>query len=166
MFNFDTGKNEWLNFLQFNQIDDYNNNMGDVDLADQLQGTYRLDHWVQNRKWWWAIVFWALGVMLTNAYVIYKKVNEENGIPKEDLLLQHDFGKAIAIAWINPGYFKLNKASLVVRKNKNTGMKQTNESSSISSISNDFTLTTSTSSCTAVRVNDDALDPLKGKLAC
>ena len=42
-----------------------------------------------------------------------------------------------------------------------------NESSSISSISNDFTtLTTSTSSCTAVRVNDDALDPLKGKLAC
>ena len=61
-------------------IDTYNNTMGHVDLADQLQGTYRPDVWVRNRKWWWSIWFWALGVMLTNAYILYIKINEEEGI--------------------------------------------------------------------------------------
>ena len=44
--------------------------------------------------------------MLTNAYVLYVKVNEEFGIPKRKLLSQHDFRKIIAIAWINKSYFK------------------------------------------------------------
>ena len=57
MYNVDTHVTETLKFLRLNQIDTYNNTMGDVDLADQLRGLYRPDVWVRNRKWWWAIFF-------------------------------------------------------------------------------------------------------------
>ena len=40
--------------------------------------------------------------MITNAYVIYLHVNLENGMKKAYLLSQHDFRKAVALAWINP----------------------------------------------------------------
>ena len=53
--------------------------MGGVDLADQLQGTYCIDEGVRNRKWWWSILFWSIGVMITNTYVIYLHVNIDNG---------------------------------------------------------------------------------------
>ena len=77
MYNVDTGMTEVLYFLRLNKNDSYNNSMGDVDLADQLRGSYRLDFWIRQRKWWWSIMFWIIGVMLTNAYIVYKKVNEE-----------------------------------------------------------------------------------------
>ena len=54
--------------------------MGGVDLEDQLQGNYFIDKGVRNRKWWWSILFWSIGVMITNEYVIYLHVNIENGI--------------------------------------------------------------------------------------
>ena len=75
--------------------------MGGVDLADQLQGTYRRDKGVRNRKWWWSTLFWSISVMITNAYVIYLHVNIENVI-KKVLLLHHDFRKVVALEWINP----------------------------------------------------------------
>ena len=53
-----------------------------VDLVDQLRGTYRIDKGVRNRKWWWSILFWSVGVMITNAYVIYLHVNLENRVLK------------------------------------------------------------------------------------
>ena len=54
--------------------------MGDVDPAYQLRGTYRIDKGVQNRKWWWSILFLSISVMITNSYVIYLHVNIENRI--------------------------------------------------------------------------------------
>ena len=57
--------------------------MGGVDLADQLRGTYRIDKGLQNIKWWWSILFWSIGVMITNAYVIYLHVNLENRMKKK-----------------------------------------------------------------------------------
>ena len=65
-----------------NKIHEYNNTMGVVDLADQLRGNYRIDKGLRNRKWWWSILFWSIGVMITNTYVIYFHVNLENGILK------------------------------------------------------------------------------------
>ena len=67
VFNVDTGRYEALRFLRLNQKDTYNHTMGNVDLADQLQGMYRPDIWVRNRKWWCYIWFWGLSVLLTNA---------------------------------------------------------------------------------------------------
>jgi len=58
--------------------------MGGVDLADQLWGTYRVDKGVCNKKWWWSILLRSIGVMITNAYVIYLKVNLDDRIKKKN----------------------------------------------------------------------------------
>ena len=100
VYNVDSGQVEILKFLRLNYINDYNNTMGHTDIADQLRGSYRLDTWVRNRKWWWSPLFWGLGTILTNAYVTYLKVNELFETPKNNLLSHHDFQKSIAIAWI------------------------------------------------------------------
>ena len=76
--------------------------MGNVDFSDQLRGNYRLDIGVRNRKWWWSMWFWALGVMFVNAYILYKKSQLSLGVDKKDLLSHHDFRKQIALHWINP----------------------------------------------------------------
>ena len=58
--------------------------MGYIDISDQLRGSYRIDAWLRNRKWRWSILFWAICVMLTNAYVLYRKVLiEAEGIEKK-----------------------------------------------------------------------------------
>ena len=71
LYNVDTGKVEDFKFLRLNQINKYNNGMGDVDVANQIRGVYRLDCWVRNRKWWRSILFWSMGVLLKNSYKLY-----------------------------------------------------------------------------------------------
>ena len=53
VYNVDIGKVEYLRFLSLNQIDKYNNGMGNIDMAYQLRGVCRLDRCVRNRKCWW-----------------------------------------------------------------------------------------------------------------
>ena len=78
-----------MKFLRLNLINTYNNNMGSVDLADQKRNNYRFNHWLRNRKWWWAIFLWALGVASTNAHIIYEhdyereKAKKRKGLPKK-----------------------------------------------------------------------------------
>jgi hypothetical protein len=67
----------FVKFLRLNVIDEYNNNMNSTDIADQLRGVYRPDHWMRNRKWWWAIWIWGIGVAGVNAYKIYEVMYEE-----------------------------------------------------------------------------------------
>ena len=50
VYNVDSGKTEILSFLRMNNIHTYNSTMGNVDIADQLRGSYRLDYWARNRK--------------------------------------------------------------------------------------------------------------------
>ena len=56
--------------------------MGNVDLADKLRVTYCLGMWVHNIKWRWLMVCWGLGMMLTNTYVTYLKVNKAYRVDK------------------------------------------------------------------------------------
>jgi hypothetical protein len=57
VYNVDTQKTEYIRFLRLNVIHKYNHTMGHVDVANQLRGSYRIDIYVRNRKWWWAIMF-------------------------------------------------------------------------------------------------------------
>jgi hypothetical protein len=68
-----------------NLIDQYNNFMNSVDLADQLRNCYRFNHWLRNRKWWWSLFLWALGVAATNGYKIYGRLYEEEMKKKKSL---------------------------------------------------------------------------------
>ena len=123
VYNVDTGKMESLRFLRLNTIDNYNKTMGNVDIADQLRGSYRVDHWIRNRKWWWSLWFWSLGVMLTNAYIMKCNVDLQCGVSKENLMSQHDFRKHVALYWINPEEYKRENGVVIevnTRKRKGT----------------------------------------------
>jgi Transposase IS4 len=92
-------------FLRLNINTDYNHKMNSVDSADQLRNSYRFDHWLRMRKWWWSIFFWGMGVLLVNAYVSYVKFNLMNGKKKNELLSHYEFRKAIALAWLDPDQY-------------------------------------------------------------
>ena len=44
-------------FYLVNVIDDYNHFMGNVDITDQMRGSYCFDHWMLKMKWWWSMFF-------------------------------------------------------------------------------------------------------------
>ena len=71
------GANQMMSHMRLNLIDDYNQYMNSTDIADQLQNTYRPDHWMRNRKWWWSIFIWAIGVARVNAYKIYLEMYDD-----------------------------------------------------------------------------------------
>ena len=45
-----TGRMKEITFLRLNVNNDYNYGMGGADIADQIRGSYRFDHWVRNFK--------------------------------------------------------------------------------------------------------------------
>ena len=81
------GASIMMSHMRLNLIDEYNQFMNSTDIADQLRNTYRPDHWMRNKKWWWAIFIWAIGVARVNAYKIYvemfddAKKQKEKGLP-------------------------------------------------------------------------------------
>ena len=95
----ETQQLEMLKFLRLNLNNDYNHDMGGVDIADQLRNYYCFDHWMRKRKWWWLIFFGAFGVLLVNAYVSYKASMISKG---KQPMSHYEFRKQIALAWIGP----------------------------------------------------------------
>jgi hypothetical protein len=111
----DQAKMVGMNFLRLNLNDDYNNDMGHVDVADQLRGNYRMDRWIRQYKWWWSIWIWGFGVLLVNAYIFYQRVMEESGVDKKDRLSHYEFRRRIALAWVQkdePSIKQRRKANL------------------------------------------------------
>ena len=77
----------------------YNMNMNNVDVSDQLRGSYRPDRWNRKQKWWWLIFFWCHGTLLVNAYFAYKRHMEmEGAVP----MSHYDFRKEIVLAKVDP----------------------------------------------------------------
>ena len=66
-----------IGYLRLNFIDDYNNHMNGADIADQLWNQYRPNHWMRNRKWWWAFFIWGIGVAGVNAFKMYESMYKE-----------------------------------------------------------------------------------------
>ena len=164
VFNVNTGKMEQLRFLRMNHIHEYNGTMGNEDVAEQLRGSYHLDLHVNNRKWWWSIMYWALGVILTNAYIVYRLVHNEEGTLKSEILSHHDFNKEVAFAWISYKEYKKEKEE---NKNRRGNKRKRSSITAASSITNsiqekDFP----TYNDTNLRMTDNALDPKKGIMRC
>jgi hypothetical protein len=55
-------------YLWLNVINNYNQNMNQTNITDQLRGQYRPDHWMHHKKWWWAVFIWEIGVAGVNAF--------------------------------------------------------------------------------------------------
>ena len=87
-------------FLRLCINDSYNLNMGDVDVSDQLRGSYRPDaKWTRKHKWWHAIYYWGKGTDLVNAYVSYKRFMEMNG---KKPMSHYKFREKIVLAKVCP----------------------------------------------------------------
>ena len=163
MYNVDTGRVETVEFLRLNTINSYNEEMGNVDVADQLRGSYRCDIGVRNREWWWSLWFWALGVMLVNSYIMYLKLHLIHGRQKKDLISHHDFRRAIAIYWINEEYSKRTRVSegtIVIGWKCKKSQGSRGESSTVSTLTQD-TITKKKKACA---VTDSSLCPERGAL--
>ena len=85
-------------FYRLNLANMYNNKMGRVDVGDQLRSYYRFDHWMRKRKWWWSFWMWAMGMLLTNSYVLYKKYCEIHRLKLE--YTHYEFVCNVAKAWL------------------------------------------------------------------
>ena len=76
--------------------------MGGVGIDDNPRNYYSVYFGVKKRKWLWYILFWDVGVILTNAYMIYICIHNMHGATRKHRLSHHDFRESIAFAWINP----------------------------------------------------------------
>ena len=94
-----------VKLLCLNINDNYNHDMGNVDMADQLRNYYRFDHWMRKPKWWWSLFFWAFSVLLVNAYVCYHHYTISIG---KCPMSHYDFCKSIALAWLDPKLYGKN----------------------------------------------------------
>ena len=149
---YDRSKGEMavMKFLRLNINDDYNYGMGGADIADQLRGSYRFDHWLRNYKWWHSIFWWGFQVLMVNAYKCYCRYHESI---QEEPMSHYTFQKMIAHTWMQHDYY-------AIRENKD----KTNQTSDTCSLSNISTATISTTR--RCRMSNSTLHPISGTLKC
>ena len=75
--------------------------MGGADIADQLRGLYRFDHWLRTYKWWHSIYWWGVHVLMVNSYRRYCCYHEMNGLIP---MSHYDYQKEIAHVWMQRDY--------------------------------------------------------------
>ena len=161
----ETQQLETLKFLRLNVNNDYNHDMGGVDIADQLRNYYRFDHWMRKRKWWWSIFFWAFGVLLVNAYVSYKTYMISKG---KRPMSHYEFRKQIALAWIDPTTYWKDRMKNNQQKKPPTTCSTETESRPSRKCSQSVSVASAQSIVgvkkRAIHVNDNTLCPRTGSL--
>ena len=86
-------------FLRLVINDSYNMNMNNVDVADQLRGSYRPDRWMRKQKLWWSLLFWGHGTLIVNAFVAYRRYMDMEGkVP----MSHYDFRSKLVLAKVDP----------------------------------------------------------------
>jgi hypothetical protein len=111
----------------------------------------QVDHWMCERKWWWALWFWGIQVLLVNLYLLYKTAYLH--VWKKDpktITLQYDFRYQIVLAWFGV---------LVSRTNAD----ETKHGFDEQTTSTQHT-TPSSKKAKHVKVKDTTLDPVPGSL--
>ena len=171
VFERESSTNVSMAFLRPEVTDLYNNGMNNVDIADQLRGTYRLDRWMRKRKWWWSIWMWGVQVLLVNAYVLYRTAHCIVWKTDKKLILsQYQFREEIIKAWMEDD----KSSSEGQRKRKlpdnqvSSYRSSSSESVEIISARTRSSVATNQTESTALqrgrKVNDKALDPISGDL--
>ena len=78
--------------------DSHNMNLNNVDVADQLRGSYRPDECMRKHKWWWYMFFWGHGTLIFNAFVAYSRYMEMEGkLP----MSHYDFRSKLVLAKVD-----------------------------------------------------------------
>ena len=86
-------------FLRLVINDSYNMKMNNVDLADQLRGSYRSDRWMRKQKWWRSMFFWGHGTLIVNAFVSYRRYMDMEGkVP----MSHYNFRSNLVLAKVYP----------------------------------------------------------------
>jgi len=170
---YDKGTNQMIEieFLRTNIQNEYNNGMNDVDISDQLRKVYCFNRWLRNRKWWWAIFMWALGVILVNAYVAYVSANTLIWRKKkEDLISHYEFRKSVALALIAPDEFypssDIEQQSVTSCDTKSNSTGQVGRPKKKRRVTFTTRSRATKPAVAACRVNDKTLHPLHGSLKC
>ena len=147
------GKMKNIKFHRLNVNDDYDFGMGGTDVADQIRGSYRFDHWLRRYKWWHSIFWWGVQVLMVNSYKCYQRYHEMERLKP---MTHYEYQTKIACAWLDHTYFDGLKAV-----STSPGGLQ-----SISSAGSGSMTTTSDSSQRRTRISENSLDPLVGSLKC
>eukprot|EP00957_Ditylum_brightwellii_P197526 15048800-Ditylum_brightwellii.AAC.1 len=87
-------------FLCFSFSHNYNYEMNNNDISDQLCLIYRI-LWVgYNHKWWWALWMWGYEATLVNAYRMCFRYHKECQLQMP--WTHYKFNKLTGCTWINP----------------------------------------------------------------
>jgi hypothetical protein len=170
VFERESSTNVSMAFLRPEVTDLYNNGMNNVDIADQLRGTYRLDRWMRKRKWWWSIWMWGVQVLLVNAYVLYRTAHSIIWKTDKKLILsQYRFREEIVKAWMeeekseSEGQKKRKLSENQVSSYRSSSSESVEilgrTRSSVASIQSELTVLQR-----GRKVNDKTLDPTSGDL--
>ena len=81
-------------------VHQYNMHMGGVDKNDMLS-LYRLN--IGTKKWYMHLVYYAVGISVVHAWLIYRRQCEQKEVIKKDILPLRDFQYSIEIALIKEG---------------------------------------------------------------
>jgi hypothetical protein len=92
-----------MKYLCLNIIEDYNQHMNSMDIADQFRGNYRPDRWMRKRKWWWAFFIWGIGVGGVNAYKIYEAIYDKEAVKRMPNLPPARFLEELIYNYVFPG---------------------------------------------------------------
>ena len=172
-----TNQMQKIEFLRTTLQDDYNYGMNDVDISDQLRKIYCFNRWLRNRKWWWALFLWGLGVVMVNAYVAYVAANVLTWKKKKGSLHTHyNFRKLICLALLLPEEFDPNVAKDKSNDLNDDDTGTTGSRATASTVGRPrkrkvaalFLSTRSSAKITgkAPRVNERTLCPIDGELRC
>ena len=87
-------------FLRWSLSDEYNQEMNDNDIADQLRLVYRCLRFMRNTKWWWCEFLFIWETSLVNSYLSMKRYHEALGV--EPKWTHWEFNESVAWALLDP----------------------------------------------------------------
>ncbi len=111
-------RNIMFKFLQWNLSDDYNYEMNDNDIADQLHLVYRLQMFQCNEKWWWALFMWGFEATVANSYMMMRRCCELKCVRVP--YSHHDFHEKCGLGYLDlKKYWPCRKSLTICNKPDN-----------------------------------------------